>query len=44
MCENKKSAFTVAKNVRIKYIVVFAKECSYCGRKLDDNGKCPYCG
>ncbi len=24
--------------------VVFAKECSYCGRPLDDNGKCPKCG
>lgn len=35
---------TLLKSIKIKQIIIFAKECSYCGRKLDDNGKCPICG
>jgi len=27
-----------------KFIIVHAKECPYCGRPLDDDGKCPHCG
>lgn len=39
-----KKSFKFTEVVKVKHIVVFARECSYCGRTLDDNGKCPSCG
>ncbi len=44
MLGNEKNSLGFVVDIAIKHIVVFAQECSYCGRKLDDNGKCPYCG